>query len=329
MRIAVVHPGNNWILSRLALEMVAVRASAPPEDRWMELDYSQWMTGPGPEVADPPVGALYFVDVQSCWTPLMETKTRTAMPEVPAVGFFTHADRDDLSMVRPETWRLDGIVHMAERYRRQFAEVGLYPAKRMTTIMPGQVYGFPVRPLRLGVCQRGGFPGKGDPFLFEALAGLPANIRCHVELRIKGSGWRPSVVDWVAALDPLKVVLDETEKHVDYPGFYRQIDYLLVPSLYEGGPMCVQEALASGVPVLAADVGFVPELLTIGWDSGAQIRVPRCRIFPPGNADALRSNVQSLVQDRLDARNQVDGLTWKSYAEKLEAFVERLSGLRR
>lgn len=40
------------------------------------------------------------------------------------------------------------------------------------------------------------------------------------------------------------------------PGFYREIDYLVVLSNNEGGPMPVVEALACGTPVIAPDVGW-------------------------------------------------------------------------
>jgi len=46
----------------------------------------------------------------------------------------------------------------------------------------------------------------------------------------------------------------------DYKGtrwdFYNRIDYLVVPSTLEGGPMPVLEAIGMGVPVIAPDVGF-------------------------------------------------------------------------
>ena len=327
MRLLIVSPGSGWILDHIAESIAGAGGWS-----WMQTDCgsttalfnvgTKWPLKSSPRDAE----AVFFWDVQNCWG----DGWREFAPNAVHVGAFTHLDRNavDERAFRPGWDKLDGIVHMAKRYEEVFAKQGWYPRERMTVIMPGQVYGFPLRPLRLGVCQRGGFLGKGDPFLFEALAGLPAGIRQHVELRIKGSGWRPAVVEWMPALSPLKVILDETEKHIDYSGFYREIDYLLVPSLWEGGPMCVQEALASGVPVIAADVGFVPELLTIEWDSGSRVRVPRCVLFPAGNADALASSVRSLVEDRLDARRQVEGLTWKSYAEKLEDFVETLRALR-
>ncbi len=47
------------------------------------------------------------------------------------------------------------------------------------------------------------------------------------------------------------------------PWFYRSIDYLLILSDNEGGPVPLLEALAMGVPVISSDVGFVSDYTTI------------------------------------------------------------------
>ena len=121
----------------------------------------------------------------------------------------------------------------------------------------------------------------------------------------------------------MRVSIDDNERPKSYEGFYEAIDYLLIPSLYEGGPMALQEALACGVPVIAADVGFVPDFLR-EWDSGAPIVAPGCVIFPAGNHEAMANAIESRVRDRLELRRRVEHLSWKSYAEKVEAFVETL-----
>jgi len=40
------------------------------------------------------------------------------------------------------------------------------------------------------------------------------------------------------------------------PGFFREMDYILVISTAEGGPLCVKEAIEMGTPVIAPDVGW-------------------------------------------------------------------------
>lgn len=61
---------------------------------------------------------------------------------------------------------------------------------------------------------------------------------------------------------------------------------LLVPSLWEGQPLIVQEALRAGVPVVGTAVGGMPELV---GDAGL--------LVPPGDPVALRRAVQTLLED--------------------------------
>ena len=71
----------------------------------------------------------------------------------------------------------------------------------------------------------------------------------------------------------------------------RSVRSLVFPSLwFEGEPMIVIEALAAGTPVLASDVGGIPELLghgSAGW------------LTKTGDVDAWRRSLQ-------DLRNNVD-----------------------
>ncbi len=47
----------------------------------------------------------------------------------------------------------------------------------------------------------------------------------------------------------------------DVQSFYGAIDALIVPSITEGSPFVVLEAMASGVPVMASAVGGIPEII--------------------------------------------------------------------
>lgn len=316
MRLLVVSPGSGWILDRIGQSVAQAGGWA-----WMQLGEGRadarldatkacsWTGKVEPARAE----AVFYWDVQNCWG----ESWRDALPGVIHVGAFTHLDKDSPESYRPHWGKLDGIVHMARRYERVFAEQGWYPPERMTVIPPGEVTGFRLRPLRLGVCQRGGFPGKGDPFLFEALANLSVGIRQHIELCIKGTGWDNSLAEWLPKLDPMKVVLDETEGQLSYPAFYEGLDYLLIPSLWEGGPMSLIEALACGLPVITAEVGWVPEM-TEGLDYQDVLD------FEPGNHRSLQTIITMLVERRAARRARVAGLTWQSYAERLKAFVETL-----
>ncbi len=68
--------------------------------------------------------------------------------------------------------------------------------------------------------------------------------------------------------------------------FYGSSHVLVNPSRWEGYGMAVVEALQSGLPVVAADAGAVPELVESGVDGF---------LFPPGDAAALAGCLEKLI----------------------------------
>ena len=95
------------------------------------------------------------------------------------------------------------------------------------------------------------------------------------------------------------------------PEFYRSMDYVLVPATNEGGPMSVLEALASGVPVIASDVGWAAEFPHIP--------------FERGNAASLRAVLERLRAERFALRDHVVDMTWQSWAQSHDELFATLA----
>jgi glycosyltransferase involved in cell wall biosynthesis len=79
----------------------------------------------------------------------------------------------------------------------------------------------------------------------------------------------------------------------DMPGVYASLDMLVLPSLNEATPMCLLEAMAAGVPVVATKVGSVPRLI-IPDSTGV--------LLEPGDADAIGEAILRLLEDPDRAR---------------------------
>jgi glycosyltransferase involved in cell wall biosynthesis len=101
--------------------------------------------------------------------------------------------------------------------------------------------------------------------------------------------------------------------------FYSVIDVLVFPSEGEGLPYVVLEAMAHGVPVVAAGVGGIPEIITndeIGW------------LIPPGDGPALNRVMDDAINGVYDVRTM--GLKAREEVKKrfsFEAYYKKMSGL--
>ncbi len=76
--------------------------------------------------------------------------------------------------------------------------------------------------------------------------------------------------------------------------WYPQLDAFVLPSLSEGMPLTVLEALSCGCPVLASDVGALPRVLE---------NLPGCRVLPAGDHLALADAIAAQPRrDKPDER---------------------------
>jgi glycosyltransferase involved in cell wall biosynthesis len=104
--------------------------------------------------------------------------------------------------------------------------------------------------------------------------------------------------------------------HGDIPLWISASDILVLPSLSEGRPNVVLEALACEVPVVATDVGGVPELMVDG-ETGY--------LVPAKNSAELSRKINKLLEDKNQRENMGKlgrksiiqrGLTWEAHAKK-------------
>ena len=75
---------------------------------------------------------------------------------------------------------------------------------------------------------------------------------------------------------------------VDVPEVLATCDLFTLPSIQEGFPMVILEALAAGKAVIASEVGAIPDVIRQG-NTGM--------LVPPGDADALAHALCLLIED--------------------------------
>ena len=142
-------------------------------------------------------------------------------------------------------------------------------------------------------------PGKGHDVLLDALAtltGLRWQCLCVGSLE-RDPAFVERLRRRVAAggMDG-RVRFSGPQAGAELAGSYSAADVLVLPSRAETYGMVVTEALARGLPVVAADVGGVPEALGHGADG-----VRPGLLVPPDDAAALARRAASLARGRRPA----------------------------
>lgn len=214
--------------------------------------------------------------------------------------------RNPLSRRKYSPRRLDGVIAVSETVRDVMVRGG-YPAARIQIVGDG-----------IDVAALARIPAEpefrkpyGGNFLVGGLGSLTPKKNWMLMVRAAEILARESFpVQWLLAGDgPDRAALEAAigragladRFHLlgfraDAARLLRQLDALCFPSRMEGASVTVREAMALGVPVVAADApGVVESLAGHGWVSGAD--------DPQALADHVRQALQDagLRQARIDA----------------------------
>lgn len=159
---------------------------------------------------------------------------------------------------------------------------------------------------------------KGLPELIEAMQLLLAAQR-DVSLVLIGDGPARPFVERALQRLPAGRVHDYgyVGDRAAYMELLRGGDVLVHPSGAEGVPKVLVEAMAAGVPIIAADAGAIRSLLGDG---------ERGRLVPAGDAPALANTIEALLENAAErAALRERGLAWAA-DHTAEAQALRLAG---
>jgi len=107
----------------------------------------------------------------------------------------------------------------------------------------------------------------------------------------------------------------------DIPAVLRALDVLVMPSLHEGIPQVVLQALATRTPVVGSDAGGIPEIIRPG-ETG--------RIFPAGDASALAAAIQQTLREAEMTKKMADaGRKLVESNHSLEKMLDDLESIYR
>ena len=163
---------------------------------------------------------------------------------------------------------------------------------------------------------------KGLHHLFEAIA-KPTPL--PVTLTVVGTGpYQPELERQVGELGLSdRVSFAGFVRHAQLADMYRASDLFVLPSQTESFGLVFAEAMASGLPVLATQVGGIPELVRDGTDG---------LLVEPARPDQLRGALERLLagpEERLamgrQARGRIEAhYSWRAIAERYLATYESI-----
>jgi len=135
--------------------------------------------------------------------------------------------------------------------------------------------------------------GKGINFLLSAMPDIIERFP-DITLVIAGDGLAKAQLEKQSIeLGIVRNVLFLGPR-LDIPDLLKLFDLYILPSLSEGLPMVLLEAMAAGCPIVATNVGGIPTLIKHG-DSGSLVE--------PGNPNGLAAEIVELLSNR-ELRNR-------------------------
>ena len=227
--------------------------------------------------------------------------------------------------------RADAVVVLTGRTAAALREDGV-PAGRISTIPSGfdpalfagntvDVFPAVARP-RIGYVGRLA-PQKRADLLVRAFG----RMRLPASLVVVGDGPDRALVERLAAAGPAadRTTLAGFVEHGRVPAVLASLDVLVLPSAYEEMGSVLTEAMAAGLPVVASDVGGIPEVVRHG-ETGL--------LVPPGDVDALAAALDLLAGDpRLRARLAAGARArsadygWPALASRVAGVYDRVLGV--
>lgn len=162
---------------------------------------------------------------------------------------------------------------------------------------------------------------KGIQFLIEALSSLDEEDRKRFHVDIYGSGPYESTLKTLAASAGLAELIRfrGLAAHEELPKVLRAADLFVQPTLQEGLPLALLEAMASGLAIVTTPVGGIPCAVTNG-QSGL--------LVSPADAPALAHALKTLINDpalraklQAGAREAALPYGWPSVWGKHDALI--------
>jgi glycosyltransferase involved in cell wall biosynthesis len=160
---------------------------------------------------------------------------------------------------------------------------------------------------------------KGHRYLLHAIAEVQ-----QAHFAFAGEGPERHALEALARRLGIESCVSFLGHRDDMPELLAAADLVVLPSLYEGLPVSLLEAMAAAKPVIATRIGGTDELVTSGYDgllvepmdSHALAQAIRALLSDPARAEQLASRARRTVAERFSAEAMCDRIS-QVYSELL------------
>ncbi len=165
-------------------------------------------------------------------------------------------------------------------------------------------------------------PRKGFQFLIRALPQILDKVSHNFEIEIIGDGpYREELIGLAENLGvTFYVHFTGTVPYSELPQKYREADIFILPSLAEGMPLVVLEAMGTGLPIIASRVQGIDELVAEDVNGA---------LFDAGDVDGLADCLVQLInagEKRIEmgkaSTEKVIPYDWKNIADTYLTLYE-------
>jgi glycosyltransferase involved in cell wall biosynthesis len=161
-------------------------------------------------------------------------------------------------------------------------------------------------------------PQKGHVVLLQAMREL-ADACPEARVLLIGGGSQEQALRGAADDLGLADRITFTGERRDVPALMAALDLFVLPSLWEGLPLVLLEAMASGAPVVATRVGGVPEVVS---DGATGI------LIDPNRPDQLAAAIIRCRNDRDGAARMAEASRrWVEARASIQPYARRLEAL--
>jgi glycosyltransferase involved in cell wall biosynthesis len=164
-------------------------------------------------------------------------------------------------------------------------------------------------------------PLKGLEYLFDAIDGLE-NAKLFVACDMNKAEEKYLKILLRKVKHPQKIIFLGKVPNKELPKYYSGADCTVLPSLAEGFPKVIIEAMACGCPVITTNVSGNPEIVTekTGF------------LVEPKNSAKLKEAIVEIMQNPVEAKKRArnaaeiaaEKFTWRNSAEKYASLYKKI-----